>query len=92
MAQGSGNTSTTASLVVKPHLLIVDDDRELCQLISRYLDDKGFLSTAVDTGIAGEKTAIVGDFQLIVLDVMLPTGRGSMYCANSGSRSAPYLC
>jgi DNA-binding response OmpR family regulator len=76
MAPGSDNTSTAASLVVKHHLLIVDDDRELCQLISRYLDGEGFLSTVVHTGIAGEKAAIAGSFQLIVLDVMLPDRKG----------------
>jgi DNA-binding response OmpR family regulator len=76
MAQVSDNTSAAGALVAKPHLLIVDDDRELCQLISRYLDDEGFLSTAVHTGIAGENAAIAGGFQLIVLDVMLPDRKG----------------
>jgi len=76
MAQVSENTSAAGAQVAKPHLLIVDDDRELCQLISRYLDDEGFLSTAVHTGIAGGKAAIAGGFQLIVLDVMLPDRKG----------------
>jgi DNA-binding response OmpR family regulator len=76
MAQISDNTSESGELVAKPHLLIVDDDRELCQLITRYLDGEGFLSTAVHTGIAGEKAAIAGGFQLIVLDVMLPDRKG----------------
>lgn len=74
MTQGLDKTS--AASVARPHLLIVDDDRELCQLVSRYLDDEGFLSTAVHTGTAGEKAAIAGGFQLIVLDVMLPDRKG----------------
>ena len=76
MAQISDNTSVSGELVAKPHLLIVDDDRELCQLITRYLDDEGFLSTAVHTGITGQNAAITGAFQLIVLDVMLPDRKG----------------
>ena len=76
MAQGSDRTSAVASFEAKPHLLIVDDDRDLCQLIARYLGDEGFLSTAVHTGRAGEKAAIEGGFQLIVLDVMLPDRKG----------------
>jgi DNA-binding response OmpR family regulator len=76
MAQGLDNTSDAGSQIMKPHLLIVDDDRELCQLISRYLGDEGFLLTAVHTGIEGEKAAIAGAFQLIVLDVMLPDRKG----------------
>ena len=76
MAQGSDRTSAVAPLEAKPHLLIVDDDRDLCQLIARYLDDEGFISTAVHTGRAGEKAAVEGGFQLIVLDVMLPDRKG----------------
>ncbi|MBB5059298.1 two-component system response regulator CpxR [Granulicella aggregans] len=76
MAQGIDGTSAVPVLAAKPHLLIVDDDRELCQLIAQYLGDEGFLSTAVHSGMAGERAAISGDFQLIVLDVMLPDRKG----------------
>jgi DNA-binding response OmpR family regulator len=76
MTQGSDNSSAVGTLVAKSHLLIVDDDRELCQLITRYLDAEGFLSTAVHTGVEGERAAIAGGFQLIVLDVMLPDRKG----------------
>jgi DNA-binding response OmpR family regulator len=70
------NSSAAKASVAKPSLLVVDDDRELCQLISRYLEDEGFLSTAVHTGAQGEKAAMAGGFQLIVLDVMLPDRKG----------------
>ena len=76
MAKGLDNASAAGSQVVEPHLLIVDDDKELCQLITRYLDAEGFLSTAVHTGAAGEQAAIAGGFHLIVLDVMLPDRKG----------------
>ena len=76
MSQSVSNPSSEAPPEAKPHLLIVDDDRELCHLIARYLDDAGFLSTAVHTGRGGEKAAVEGGFQLIVLDVMLPDRRG----------------
>jgi DNA-binding response OmpR family regulator len=76
MAQGLDNPSTAGTLASRPHLLIVDDDKELCQLITRYLDDEGLLSTAVHTGVAGEKAAIAGGFNLIILDVMLPDRKG----------------
>jgi DNA-binding response OmpR family regulator len=74
--QGLQNTSAAGVLAAKPHLLVVDDDRELCQLISGYLEGEGFLSTAVHTGAQGERAAIAGSFQLIVLDVMLPDRKG----------------
>ena len=62
--------------IVRPHLLLVDDDRELCQLVSQFLREEGFLLTAVHSGAAGEKAALAGGFQLIVLDVMLPDRKG----------------
>lgn len=76
MTQGFDNSSAVETSAPRPHLLIVDDDREMCQLVIRYLDDEGFLATAVHTGIAGERAAIQGAYQLIVLDVMLPDRKG----------------
>ena len=76
MAQEFDKSFVADTSAAKPHLLIVDDDREMCQLVIRYLDDEGFVVTAVHTGIAGERAAIQGAFQLIVLDVMLPDRRG----------------
>lgn len=60
----------------KPRLLIVDDDRDLCSLVARYLEPEGFILSAVHTGADGVKSAIEGNFQLIVLDVMLPDEKG----------------
>src|SRR5467141_4867442 len=61
---------------VKPHLLIVDDDRELCEILKRYLEAEDFRVSFVHTGDAGVKAGIEGSFELIVLDVMLPDKKG----------------
>ena len=61
---------------LKPHLLIVDDDRELCEVLKRYLEAEDFRVSFVHTGDAGTKAAIAGSFELIVLDVMLPDKKG----------------
>ncbi len=53
-------------------VLLVDDDRELTEMLSLYLAREGFQATAVDTGEEGEVQALSGDYQVIVLDVMLP--------------------
>ncbi|PTV53078.1 MULTISPECIES: response regulator transcription factor [Pseudomonas] len=53
-------------------VLLVDDDRELTEMLSLYLAREGFQATAVDTGEEGETQALSGDFQVVVLDVMLP--------------------
>jgi DNA-binding response OmpR family regulator len=53
-------------------LLIIDDDVELCELLTEYLTAAGFTVAAVHDGEAGLRRAHEGRYALIVLDVMLP--------------------
>jgi two-component system response regulator CpxR len=53
-------------------VLVVDDDVELCDLVSEYLQPEGFEVVAVHTGDQGLERALSGNFSLVVLDVMLP--------------------
>ncbi len=61
---------------LKPHLLVVDDDLELCEVLKRYLETEDFRVSFAHTGDAGTKAGIEGNFELIVLDVMLPDKKG----------------
>lgn len=58
------------------HLLVVDDDRRIRALLSRFLADQGFrVSTAADA--AGARRILGGlDFDLLVVDVMMPGESG----------------
>src|SRR5438477_413590 len=53
-------------------ILVIDDDVELCSLVSEYLRPEGFQVEAVHDGKTGLTRALSGDHLLIVLDVMLP--------------------
>lgn len=53
-------------------ILIIDDDAELCSLVSEYLEPEGFKVEAVFEGRRGLERALNGPHVLIVLDVMLP--------------------
>ena len=53
-------------------ILVVDDDVELCSLVSEYLRPEGFQVEAVHEGKAGLARALSGDHLLAILDVMLP--------------------
>ena len=53
-------------------VLLVDDDVELCEMLSEYLQPEGFKVDSVNDGEAGAKKAIAGDYDIVVLDVMLP--------------------
>jgi two-component system, OmpR family, response regulator len=63
-----------------PHILIVDDHREIRDLVSRALIKEGFrVSTAVD-GRAMQKVLADGRIDLILLDLMLPGEDGLSLC------------
>src|SRR6202521_2363234 len=54
------------------HVLVVDDDVELCALVQEYLTAEGFSLKAVHDGEQGLQQALTGEYALVVLDVMLP--------------------
>jgi two-component system response regulator CpxR len=53
-------------------LLIIDDDVELCGLVTEYLGTEGFQVDCVHDGETGLQRVLNSDYLLIVLDVMLP--------------------
>lgn len=57
-------------------VLIIDDDEELCDLVSEYLTVEGFETEAVHDGESGLKRAASGDHEMAILDVMLPKMNG----------------
>lgn len=59
-----------------PRVLMVDDDLELCELISQYLVRQGFHVEAVSTGGKGVERALSGGHAIVVLDIMLPDIKG----------------
>jgi two-component system phosphate regulon response regulator OmpR len=60
----------------QPHILVVDDDTRLRNLLRKYLSDNGFMvSTAADAKEARQQLAAIA-FDLLVLDVMMPGENG----------------
>ncbi|HEY8562854.1 MAG TPA: response regulator [Pyrinomonadaceae bacterium] len=57
-------------------ILIIDDDEELCELVSEYLSVEGFTTEAVHDGESGLQRALSDDYELAILDVMLPRKNG----------------
>ena len=56
----------------RTRILLVDDDRKLCRLISEYLRPRGFDTTSVHTGTEGLAEAVKGGYAAVILDYMLP--------------------
>lgn len=53
-------------------ILMIDDDAELCEMVGEYLALEGFRVSARHDGAAGLESAGGGEFEAILLDVMLP--------------------
>src|SRR5437899_2402640 len=64
---------------IKPtaeQVLVIDDDVELCKLVTRYLTQEGFQIASVNGGASGSEQALSGNHALVVLDVMMPGVNG----------------
>lgn len=71
------NTTTPAA----DHLLLVDDDREIRDLVSAYLQKNGLRVTTVPTGRhMRQALETAGPFDLVILDLMLPGEDGLTLC------------
>jgi two-component system, OmpR family, phosphate regulon response regulator OmpR len=60
----------------EPHLLVVDDDARLRDLLRRYLADSGFRVTSVADAREARAQLATFTFDLVVLDVMMPGESG----------------
>jgi two-component system phosphate regulon response regulator OmpR len=60
----------------EPHLLVVDDDARLRELLRRYLVDNGFRVTTASDAAEARATLAGFAFDLVVLDVMMPGESG----------------
>lgn len=59
------------------NVLIIDDDVELAELFQDYLQQEDFVVETVFTGQEGLDAALDGQFDLIILDMMLPDIKGT---------------
>jgi two-component system OmpR family response regulator len=72
-----------------PHILIVDDDREIRDLLSRFLQKHGFRASAAAEGREMRKILADARIDLIVLDVMMPGETGLQLCAQLRAQGVP---
>jgi two-component system OmpR family response regulator len=63
-----------------PHILIVDDHREIRELVSRSLVKEGFRASSAGDGKAMRKVLADSSIDLIILDLMLPGEDGLAIC------------
>lgn len=54
------------------HILLVDDDQELTELLTEYLASQGFRVDTADNGRVALEKLELGTYDLMVLDIMMP--------------------
>jgi len=74
-------TTSAVNLLESPspgdaRVLLVDDDRELCQMLTEYLEAEHFDVKSVHDGGDALAELKISEFQLLILDVMLPSVGG----------------
>ncbi|MEM9263626.1 MAG: response regulator transcription factor [Pseudomonadota bacterium] len=55
-----------------PHILIVDDDRRIRELLQRYLSENGYRASVASDGRKAQRLLSGVAFDLLILDVMMP--------------------
>jgi two-component system response regulator CpxR len=66
-------------------VLVIDDDVKLTRLLTEYLQPEGFHLESVTDGAAGVEGALSGEYEIVVLDVMLPGINGLRHPPASAS-------
>ncbi|MDJ0824201.1 MAG: response regulator transcription factor [Rhodobacter sp.] len=80
---------------IKPStsILVVEDDENILNLLSAYLESAGHAVTTSTDGDHGLEIALSGEFDILVLDVMLPNRTGTEIASalKNNGRSTPIL-
>lgn len=76
-----------------PRVLVVEDDRDLADLLGLHLRDAGYAVEAVADGALALQRALADPFDLVVLDLMLPGMNGMEVCRQlrAAGRTVPIL-
>ena len=74
-------------------LLVVEDEVKLAQYLHKGLTENGHVVDLVHDGIEGRRLAVGGDYDLVLLDLMLPgvDGFGVLAALRAAQRSTPVL-
>lgn len=74
-------------------ILVVEDDRRLARLVSEILEDEGFVTSVVHDGRSALEAMVRGDWDLVVMDRMLPgmDGAEAVRLARARGSTVPVL-
>lgn len=67
---------------MEPHILVVDDDREIRELVARHLKKHGFRVDVASGGVEMKEAVLRSRLDLIILDRVMPGEDGLTLCRN----------
>ena len=85
---GAGRRGHNGVMESSPHILIVDDDRDIRSLLAEYLDANGCQTVTAADGAAMRNVLASARVDLIVLDLTLPGEDGLTLCRNLRAHSS----
>ncbi|MGL5009341.1 MAG: response regulator [Paracoccaceae bacterium] len=74
---------------IAPHILIVDDARDIREPLGQYLRKQGFRTTLAANATEARAQAAMGAIHLVILDVMMPGEDGLSLCRHFVSLGGP---
>ncbi|MDB5978522.1 MAG: ompR [Nevskia sp.] len=69
---GEGSVHAPAMSRANSKILLIDDDEKMSVLLSKYLAPHGYAVTAVHDGLEGAEQVLTGQWNMVILDIMLP--------------------
>jgi len=81
MTRLSMAASEQAEAVAGSRILLVDDEPRIRDFISRALETAGYAVQAACSGTEGLRQAIAGDYDLVILDLVMPDMDGRVFLA-----------
>lgn len=76
----------------EPHIVVIDDHREIRDLVAAYLSRHGFRVSVAESGAALRRILERGTADLLVLDIMMPGEDGLSICRQiRGSNDLPII-
>lgn len=83
---------SNSDFAARPHVLVVDDDTRICELVSRYLAEHEFVVMTANNTTEARALLKQFIFDVMVVDVMMPGETGLQFTADiRGKYSTPVL-
>ena len=79
---------------IHANLLLIEDHRDIAEMVFSYLEQSGYAVDYAADGLTGLHLAVTNDYDLIILDLMLPGLDGLRLCSRlrtDGHRDTPVL-